>query len=307
LMIRIWDSAFGLLLVTGVLLGLTPPLAKLAAESGISAMVWAFVFSCGAGSILFCVQLAQGKAFALSAHKLRYFAIAAAISYAIPNVLTFSAIPHLGAGFTAIMFTLSPVLTLVLSMVLGVRRSNLLGVAGIAVGFVGALMVAVTRGEVGQPAALFWVVIGLLIPVSLATGNIYRTMAWPAGAGPIELAAGSHLAAAAMLLVGILLVGDAGSFVYLSAIPVLVIAQVAAASAMYAFFFRLQVVGGPVYLSQIGYVGAAVGLIAGVFFLGERYAPLTWIGAAIIAIGVVMTTKAQSAPTAQASGDAKAS
>ena len=54
----------------------------------------------------------------------------------------FSAIPHLGAGYTGIMFTLSPVITLMLSVLLGVRRPKLLGMAGIAVGFVGALMVA---------------------------------------------------------------------------------------------------------------------------------------------------------------------
>ena len=62
---------------------------------------------------------------------------------------------------------------------------------------------------------------------------------------------------------------------------------------MLAFFFRLQAVGGPVYLSQIGYVAAAIALVSGIFFLGERYQLLTWIGAAIIVVGVVMTTKAQ--------------
>ena len=206
----------------------------------------------------------------------------------------FSAIPHLGAGYTGIMFTLSPVITLVLSILLGVRRPNLLGVAGIAVGFVGALMVAVTRGEAGQPAELFWVVIGLLIPVSLAAGNIYRTFDWPENTGPIELAVGSHLAAAAMLLVGLLLLEGIGSFSHLSGMPLLVLAQVASASAMFVFFFRLQAVGGPVYLSQIGYVGAAIGLISGTLVLGERYQLLTWLGAAIITVGIVMTTKAQS-------------
>lgn len=289
---RLWNSGLGLLLVTGALLGLTPPIAKLAVESGVSAMTWALVVSGGAGGVLTCVQLARRNLVGLTAHKLRYYAIAAAISYAIPNVLIFTAIPHLGAGYTAIMFTLSPVITLMLSMAFGVRRSNPLGVVGIAVGFVGAVMVAVTRGEAGQPADLFWVVMGLLIPISLAAGNIYRTMDWPDAAGPTELAAGSHVAAAAMLLVAILLTGDAGSFDGLADVPLLVAVQVAAAAAMFAFFFRLQAVGGPVYLSQIGYVAAAVGLLAGITFLGERYALLTWTGAAIIACGVAMTTKA---------------
>jgi drug/metabolite transporter (DMT)-like permease len=75
--------------------------------------------------------------------------------------------------------------------------------------------------------------------------------------------------------------------------PVVVLAQMAAAAAMFAFYFRLQAVGGPVYLSQIGYVAAAIGLVAGVLFLGERYQLLTWLGAAIVTVGVFMTTKAQ--------------
>lgn len=304
---RIWNSPLGLLIVTGTLLGVIPPLAKLAAESGIAALVWAFVISFGAGGVLLIGLVARRKPLVLTAHRLRYFVVAAAVSYAIPNVAMFTAIPHLGAGYAAIMYTMSPVITLMLALALGVRRSNLLGIVGIAVGFVGAVMVAATRGETHQPAELFWVCIGLLIPVSLAAGNIYRTMDWPHAAGPIELAAGSHLAAAMMLLVGILLSGDAASFTLLSSVPVLVIAQVAAASAMFAFFFRLQAVGGPVYLSQIGYIGAAVGLIVGVSLLGERYAPLTWIGAAVVAVGVIMTTKAQNSPGPEAIDEGRAS
>ena len=206
----LWDQAFGLLLVTGALLGLTLPFGKLATAAGVPPILWAFVISCGAGGVLLIALLVRRHRFEFTAQKLRYFVIAAAISYAIPNLLMFSAIPHLGAGYTGIMFTLSPVITLVLSILLGVRRPNLLGVAGIAVGFVGALMVAVTRGEAGQPAELFWVIVGLLIPVSLASGNIYRTFDWPEDTGPIELAVGSHLAAAAMLLVGLLLLEGAG-------------------------------------------------------------------------------------------------
>lgn len=290
----LWDSALGLLVVTGGLLGLTLPLGKLATAAGVPAMVWAFVISFGAGSVLLCALLASGQRMRLTPHRLRYFSITAAVSYAAPNLLMFSAIPHLGAGYTGIMFTLSPVITLVFSILLGVRRPNMLGIIGIAVGFVGAVMVAVTRGEAGQPADFFWVVIGLLIPVSLAAGNIYRTVDWPEGTGPIELAVGSHLASATLLLVGILALFGVGAFAPLSAVPLVVVAQVASASAMFAFFFRLQAVGGPVYLSQIGYVAAAVGLFAGTIFLGEHYQLLTWAGAVIITIGVIITTKAQS-------------
>ena len=290
----LWDSALGLLVVTGGLLGLTLPFGKLATAAGVSAMVWAFVISVGAGGVLLGALLLRGQRIRPSPHKLRYFFVTAAVSYAAPNLLMFSAIPHLGAGYTGIMFTLSPVITLVFSILLGVRRPNMLGIIGIAVGFVGAVMVAVTRGEAGQPADLFWVLMGLLIPVSLAAGNIYRTVDWPEGTGPIELAVGSHLASATMLLIGILALQGGGSLGALGAVPLVVVAQVASASAMFAFFFRLQAVGGPVYLSQIGYVAAAVGLFSGTIFLGEHYRLLTWLGAVIITAGVFITTRAQS-------------
>ncbi|MER8649708.1 MULTISPECIES: DMT family transporter [unclassified Mesorhizobium] len=290
----LWESALGLLVVTGGLLGLTLPFGKLATAAGVPAMVWAFVISFGAGGVLLCALLANGERMRLTSHRLRYFFITAAVSYAVPNLLMFSAIPHLGAGYTGIMFTLSPVITLVFSILLGVRRPDTLGSIGIAVGFIGAVMVAVTRGEAGQPADVYWVLAGLLIPVSLAAGNIYRTVDWPEGTGPIELAVGSHLASATLLLIGILTLFGVGAFAPLGAVPLVVVAQVASASAMFAFFFRLQAVGGPVYLSQIGYVAAAVGLFAGTIFLGEHYQLLTWAGAVIITIGVIITTKAQS-------------
>jgi drug/metabolite transporter (DMT)-like permease len=289
----LWNSAIGLLVVTGGLLGLTLPFGKIATDAGVPALVWAFVVSLGAGGVLLVALLLRGERIRLSAHKLRYFFLTAAVSYALPNLLMFSVMPHVGAGYTGIMFTLSPVITLVLSILLGVRRPNLLGVIGIAIGFVGAVMVATTRGEAGQPAAFVWVAVALLIPLLLAGGNIYRTIDWPKDAGPIELAVGSHLAAAAMLLAGILALDGGGLLGRLADLPLVTVAQMASASAMFVFFFRLQAVGGPVYLSQIGYVAAAIGLFSGTLFLGERYGLLTWLGAVIIVAGVFLTTKAQ--------------
>ena len=62
---------------------------------------------------------------------------------------------------------------------------------------------------------------------------------------------------------------------------------------MYLVLFRLQAVGGPTYLSQIGYVAAVVAAAIGVGFLGERYPPMVWAGAAVVAAGIAITTLAQ--------------
>lgn len=292
-MTLLWNSAIGLLVVTGALLGMTLPLGKLSGLAGVAPVVWSLLISAGAGLTLLAAHTLRGGRIGLDLGRLRYFVVVAGLSYAVPNLLMFSAMPHLGAGYVGIMFTLTPMLTMVISIVMGVQKPNALGIAGIVVGFLGALLVATTRGEAGQPASLGWVAMGLAVPVFLSAGNVYRTWDWPKGADPIELAAGSHLASAVLLFVLTLATGTAASITGVFDVPVLSLLQVVAASAMFAFFFRLQAVGGPIYLSQIGYVAAAVGLISGTWFLGESYHALTWVGAVIVCAGVAMTTKAQ--------------
>jgi len=128
--LSIWDSAVWLLLINGTLLGVSLPFGKLSAAAGVAPVIWAFVISFGAGAVLLAALLVRGMARRQDAARLRYFTITAAISYAFPNLLIMSAIPHLGAGFTGIMFTLSPVITLTLSVLLGMRRPSALGIAG---------------------------------------------------------------------------------------------------------------------------------------------------------------------------------
>ena len=154
-----------------------------------------------------------------------------------------------------------------------------------------------TKGDITQPASFIWVVVGLCIPLSLAIGNVYRTLAWPAGARPLELAVGSNLSAGIILTLiifihpGIELPGG------LLTIKEIAILAVVASTAMFTVFFRLQEVGGPTYLSQIGYVAAAVALFSGTVFLSEKYSMVTWIGAAIIVTGVLTSIRAQQRST----------
>ena len=294
-MARLWSSPVLLLLVTGTLLGASVPLGKLAGDAGIAPIQWAFVISSGVVAVLGAMLAFGGGLRWPDRRKWRYFAITAAVSYALPNLLLFTVIPRVGAGYAGIMFSLSPITTLLFSTLLGVRRPSGLGVAGIGTGFVGALLVALSRGGLEQPAALAWVLAALLIPVSLATGNIYRTLDWPDGAGPIELAFGSHAVAAVLLLALSVTVDSGQGFAGLAHVPLLTLTQVAAAAGMFTVFFRLQSVGGPVYLSQIGYVAAAIGLISGTALFGEHFPAYTWAGVALIVIGVAMTTRAQAA------------
>jgi drug/metabolite transporter (DMT)-like permease len=291
--LRLFRSPAALLLMVGALLGLNFPLGKLAGTAGVPPLVWAALVSLGAAIALSIALALRRKPLALSPRHWRYFAVTAVIAYALPNALVFAAIPHLGSAYTALLFTLSPMLTVVFSFAVGLRAPKRLELAGIAIGFLGTILVAAGRGEIGRPVDWVWIAIGVLVPLSLACGNIYRTLDLPKNTHPLILAAGSN-AIAALVLVGLAgATGDLAAVPVLAAIPGIVLAQIAASTLMLPLFFQLQVVGGPVTLSQIGIVAAAVGVIAGTLGFGERYATIVWVGIVVITIGVSLTVRAR--------------
>lgn len=61
------------------------------------------------------------------------------------------------------LFTLSPLFTAVFSAMAGLRAPRWPERVGIGLGFIGAVLVATARGEVGEPARWTWLLLGLLI------------------------------------------------------------------------------------------------------------------------------------------------
>ncbi len=212
------------------------------------------------------------------------------LSYVMPNALTYTVIPMIGSGFAGLMFALSPVTTAVLSFFLNVRPPNRLGVVGIALGLAGALIVIWGKNGVMGRAGATWLALSLLIPCFLGVGNVYRSLAWPKDAGPILLGSFTNLAAVPFLLAIALALKGEFNLVPFVNVPWLPVVQLISSTLMFTMFFRLQQIGGPTYLSQIGYVAAAVSLVAGIAFLGESYPVSVWLGAGVIVAGIGLST-----------------
>lgn len=286
---RAWVSPGCLLVAVGTLLGLNFPLGKVAVGAGVSPFVWAALISLGGAIVLAGVAMALRRPVRFDWQHARYFGINAMASYAIPNALTFSLIPKLGSGYIAIFFTLSPMLTVALSLLARLRRPSALELRGVAIGFAGAVTVAAARGQIGQDVDWLWAFVGLLIPLSLACGNVYRTKDWPAEASGLWLAIGSNAVAGVCLIALSAATGGIATAGLLLTVPAVTIAQVIISATMFILFFRLQAIGGPVTLSQIGTIAAAVGVVIGTFILGERYSLVMWSGVALIAAGIALT------------------
>lgn len=279
-----------ILLVTGALLGLSTTLAKLAVGVGLAALPFLLWSVLGSGLVLLAVAAARGNLPRLDRRTLEYFVLAALVSVAAPNLVFFSAIPHVGAGFVALTIAIPPLLTYVGAVLLRLERLKAGRAAGVVLALAGAAAIAIPKFNAPDTAAS-WVALTLLGPVFLAMGNLYRTLRWPPGARPDALAPGMLLAAAALLL----------GFAPLAGLPLavpldrweppaLVLAQTAVFALQYLLFFVLQKRGGPVYLSLLGSVGAVVAVPVAVLLLGEAPPTGLALGATLIAAGIAVLT-----------------
>lgn len=286
----IWLVPLTCLLVGGALLGISTNVAKYAGEIGLSPLAFLFWSITGAATILLVIALLRHELPPLNKRSFEYYFISALVSVAGSNLLFFSAIPHVGAGFVALIISLPPLLTYLGALALGMERFQTVRALGVAAALAGAGVLAARKFS-APDASVFWILIALCGPVLLAIGNLYRTLRWPEGASPNALAPGMLIAAvvllgATSLLPDFSLTVPLGDFLPLGLIAL----QAFIFAGQFQLLFLLQKTGGPVLLSLLGSVGAIVGVPVAVFLQGESSPDGLILGASLIALGVALVT-----------------
>lgn len=279
------------LFATGSLLGLSTSITAIGVASGWAPIAFVFWTALGSGLVLLIVSVVLGDRPKLSGNFLRYAVLSGLLGFALPNMLSFSAISHVGAGFVALCFAFPPLLTYAMALFLGMDRATRKGCAGMVLGLGGASLLALS-GPIASDTGRSWALLALSAPVVIAMGNIYRTIDWPKGVS-------TRLLAAAMLLGAALVVGIYAIAAGISLTPAdwsrgtlqLLLMQVTCVAATYALYFVLQKLSGPVGLSQIGWIGAGVGKILAVTFLGETVPMILAPASAMILAGIALVSR----------------
>lgn len=287
-----WLVPFVCLLAGGALTGISTNVAKYAIDVGLTPLGFLFWSITGAAVILFVIALIRKELPPLNARSLEYYFVAALVSVAAANLLLFSAIPHVGAGFVALILSLPPLLTYLGALILRIEQFYIARALGVIAALIGAGALAVHKFS-APDSSVFWILIALCGPVLLAIGNIYRTLRWPDNASSGALAPGMLMAAA--LLLGLFsMMSDFSIAVPLDLenwLPLSMIAiQACVFAGQFLLLFLLQKTGGPVLLSLLGAVGAIVGVPVAIFLQGESPPEGLFLGATLIAIGVALVT-----------------
>lgn len=282
----VWPVLVG----TGVLLGLGIPLSRLAAAEGAQALAFTLWPTALAGTLLALLAARRHGVPAWSPALLRFGAIAGLLGHALPMSALFWLSAHAGAGFSALAFTLPPVFTLAIALLLGLERWHWLRTAAVGVGLAGALLLVAGGGGTfeASPAA---VLVLLAIPALIGAGNVYRAQRLPAGV-PGEWLGALTLLSSSLALAAIGLLGDATLRPAQAAAWGWLAAQAVALVGGYLLYFELQRRAEPVTFSFMGYVVMLTGVAAGTGLFGERLPASTAPALALIASALWLIRRA---------------
>jgi drug/metabolite transporter (DMT)-like permease len=255
-----------LFLGTGVFLGVGMPLARWLAPQGVEPLGFALWPTAAAGLVLGALTWLRQGAF-LRWELVRFGAIAGFAGYALPMATAFWLAARAGAGYAAMSFTLPPLFTLAINLLLGRERWRWTRGAAIVVGLAGALLLVGHSASAEQGDALAIAAV-FAIPALIGGTNVWRSIHLPPGAPASGLGSLTLLAASLVLALPAGLTGAAD--VPLTGSTVLGLALQAVALVLgYVLYFELQKRAEPVVFSFMGYVTMLTGVAAGLL-LGEQ-------------------------------------
>ncbi len=284
-------KALLLLLVSGVLTAGLFITGKQVGTEAVSPLLILFWQMTGGALVVWLVSWPSRRFPAWDAQHVRYYLIGGLLGVSLPYELAYTVLRELQVGLVGLLTALSPVLTYALARLLGHEQGSPLRLLGLMAGLGGVAMLIMPNDGVELSGLNIYLLLALAIPLTLAASNIYRSRYWPAGSEALPLAIGMLTLQSGLLFIVNLLFGNFEQFMPASPnIGGLLVLLSLMAGASYLSTFKLLRIGGPVYLSQMGYVITAATLLAGMVIWGEQYDSNDLLSIGLILSGVLLTT-----------------
>jgi drug/metabolite transporter (DMT)-like permease len=275
------------LVVAAAIYGLTFPVNRMAAEVQWPALLFPFMQNVLAGLCLLLWMLLRGQSFPLTLGHVRGYVVIGGLAAGLPIGLLVWTAPHVDASVMTLVLCLSPILTLLFGVLLGIERFDRATLLGMVFGTAGIALITIPGAGVISRDAVSWFLLSLLAPAMFAGANQCARWLRPEGASTLAMAAGTLLGAAVVCGLVMLVTGAFTSPFALPATAVLPLVLAVVINALfYWMFFDLVGRLGPSRFSLFNYLAVAAGIIWSLALFHERPAALFWVALALMLAGM---------------------
>ena len=229
-------------------------------------------------------------------HHWKFFLVASLIGFTLPQLIIFSAVPHVGTGPAALTYAMPLIITFTIVSCLTKQRPTVGQIALLTLIFVGALVFLyqpdmLPSGKVDSA----WIIILLLAPISIGAANVYRSFYWPKGLRITHAALLTNLFStlsyflvmpAIPMDTQVLLSTNASAWLWLVGL------MLCNALGQLLLFF-LQQNARPAFIGQIGSITAFFGGVLAWLVDNTSYTLFTFFGSVMILVGVFIFSRDQ--------------
>lgn len=279
----------GLLFLLGAGWGTTMPLTKVAVSTGhgpLGLIFWQLVIGV---LILGAIQLCRRRPLALGRGPLLVYLVIALSGTLLPNSASYVAARHLPAGILSIAIASVPMLAFPMALALGVDRFGWARLAGLVLGLLGVVLIALPEASLPDPGMAAWIPLALVAPLFYAVEGNYVARWGTAGCGAIGVLLGASLLGAALAAP---LAQASGQWID----PLDGVGRAEAALILSATIHALAYAGyvwligrsGAVFAAQVAYIVTGTGVLWSMILLGERYSGWVWLALAAMMAGLFL-------------------
>jgi drug/metabolite transporter (DMT)-like permease len=276
------------LLMLGTIWGATPAFVKHLGAIGWPPLLIATCAGVGSTLVLAAVCRLRGIAVPVTRAHLRHYAVTGLFGLALANLVSFTSLQHVPAGFFSLLVPLSPMLTVLGAALIGLEPATRRRMVGTALGLSGVLLAMSPGAALPDPHLLPWALLAALTPFCYAASNLLAVRLAPRGTPPLALATGTLAAGTVQVAAFAALSGQ----LQLPPVDGLAVsaAQGVVTALAFMIYFRSLGAHGGVITSQTGYVVTLTGLAWGWALFGERPGWLTIPAAALVFAGLALVT-----------------
>jgi drug/metabolite transporter (DMT)-like permease len=280
---------FAMLACLGAGWGLTQPLTKIAVSEGYRQFGLIFWQLAITAALVGGVALLTGRTLPLTRPALRCYLIIALVGTVLPNAASYQAAVYLPSGILSILLSLIPMLALPLALAMGNDTFQWRRIAGLGLGLVGVLLIALPETSLPDRAMLAFLPLALIAPFFYAFEGNYVARWGTAGLDPVQVMAGASITGLVIALPLALLSGQwidpRGPWERPD--HALVLASVIHAG-VYTGYVWIVGRAGAVFAAQVSYLVTGFGVIWAMVLLEERYSLWVWAAFGVMIVGLVL-------------------